>query len=307
MSWIVFLSKLLSPNFKEVAKKNNSIQVVTIGFSHYCELAIWCLKAKGIPFQEYGCAPVQHIFPSLAVRVGGKQKYLSSGSRTTEVAPPNLSEAEVAAKAAKEAKKDSSARATAVPVAICPRGEVWVDSWDIATKTGLVDIEPSLKQLLDDKVGVLARQYAYHFILQPRNNNIWNKLLTYQTGFLWSFLWWAFLGSYTKKIMVKTMKPYNADAVTDCRSKLDASLKELDSLIANKKTPFLGGASIGVADIAVASLVAPLVNPAMYCGGKYTPVFEELMQQDAELKKEVDRMRSTVTGAYVMELYAKYR
>jgi glutathione S-transferase len=307
MSWIVFLSKLLSPNFKELAKKNNSIQVVTIGISHYCELAIWCLKAKGIPYQEYACAPVQHVFPSLAVRVGDKQKHLSKSSRTTEVELPNLSAEEAAAKAAKEAKKDNSARATAVPVAVCPQGEVWTDSWDIAAKTGLVDIEPSLKKILDEKVGVLARQYAYSFILQPRNNNIWNKLLTYKTGFLWSFLWWAFLGSYTKKIMVKTMKPYNADAVADCRAKLEASLKELDSVIASKKTPFLGGASIGVADIAVASLVGPLVNPPLYCGGKYTPVFEELMQQDAELKKEVERVRASVTGAYVMELYAKYR
>jgi hypothetical protein len=31
------------------------------------------------------------------------------------------------------------------------------------------------------------------------------------------------------------------------------------------------------------------------------------MEQDAELKKEVERVRASVTGAYVMELYAKYR
>jgi glutathione S-transferase len=308
MSWLVFFSKLISPNFAALSKRSNSIQLVSIGFSHYCELASWCLKAKGLPYQEHAYVPLAHVFPALAIRVGNKsEKHLSCTSRTTAVADPNLTPEQVAALAAKEAKRDKASRSTAVPVAVCPDGKVWKDSWEIATKTGLTDIDPSLKSLLDEQVGPLARQLAYTYILLPRNDNIWNKLFTYQTGWLWGLLWWAFLNKFLKKTMIKTMRPYQPEAVSECRTKLEAALKQLDAIITNKKTPFLGGNSIGVADIAVASLMAPMVNPQMYCGGKYAHIFEQLMAQDNELKDEVDRVRATPAGAYVMQLYAKHR
>lgn len=307
MSWIVFIAKWISPDFKKCARQSNSIQLVSIGFSHYCEFAAWCLKAKGIPFKEHAYLPLQHVFPALAVRVGGPQKHLSASSRTTAVPDPNLTEAEAAALAAKEAKRDKNARATAVPLAVCPQGEVWTDSWDIASKSGLKDIDPELKKLLDESVGPRARQLAYSYILQPRNNNIWNKLLTFGTGWFWQLLWWMFLGNFLKKNMMKSMRPNDPQAVAECRAELEASLQKLDAIITGKRTPFLGGESLGIADIAVASLFAPLVNPPMYCGGRYTPIFEELMAQDKDLRAEVDRMRATPTGAYVMELYAKHR
>lgn len=307
MSWLVYFSKLISPDFRGAAKKLHCIQLVSIGISHYCEFSAWCLKAKGIPFQEHWYAPIQHVFPTLALRVGGKEKHLSSSSRTTEVPPPNMTPEEATARAAKEARKDKSARSTAVPVAVCPEGKVWTDSWDIATKTGLPDIDQELKTLLDEQVGTLSRQYAYHFILQPRNDNVYNKLLTQDTHWFWRFLWWAFLGKFAKQMLAKTMKPFDAAAVADCKTKLEAALRQVDARIATKTTPFLGGATIGVADIAVASLVAPLVNPPLYCGGRYAAAFNQLMQQDTLLRAEVERMRATTTGAYVMDLYAKYR
>jgi len=307
MSWLVTVAKWVSPDFRSLAKSTNSIQFVSIGLSHYCDFAAWCLKVKGFKVEEYQYAPVQHVFGALALRVGGPTRHLSTSSRTTNVLPPGLTEEEAAKIAAKEIRKDKAARSTAVPVAICPKGEVWTDSWDIAKRAGFEDIDPELKKLLDEEIGPLARQYAYHFILQPRNNNIFNELLTYNTGFLWRCLWWLFLGSYAKKILVKAMQPYHTGAVAECRAKLEVALKRTDEIIASKKTPFLGGATIGAADIAVAALAGPLVNAPQYCDGRYAPIFDKLMQQDDELRAEVMRVRATPTGAYAMMMYEKYR
>jgi len=308
MSWIVFISKLLSPDFKTAAKASNKIQVITIGFSHFCELAIWSLKARNLPYEEYVCTPIQHIFPSLTVRVGDKaQKYLSESSRTSEVAPPNLNDEELAAFNERLRSKDRQARATAVPLAVCPDGQIWKDSWEVATKTGLVDIDPELKAILDEKVGPLSRQLAYSYILKPSNNNIWNELLTCGTSWVWKLLWWLYLGSYLRKLMSKTMKTDKPLAVANCKAKLDEAIHEIDLIIEKRSTQFLGGNSLGVADIAVASLTAPLVNPDMYCGGRYGAVFAKLMQQDKELLGEVEKFRATTTGKYCLELYAKYR
>lgn len=307
MSWVISLAKLTSPNFRSLAKSTNAVQVVTIGNSHFCDLAIWCLKAKGIPYQEHDYTVVQHVLPALSVRMGGKTRYLSASSRVTPVVSPNLSEAEAAARLAKEARRDRSARATALPVAVCPNGDVWLDSWDIATKSGLPDIDPQLKKLLDERIAVLSRQLAFSFILQPRNANIWDALLTFNSGMLWKFLCNVYVRKFATERLGATMRPFDTAAVAECRTKLEAALKEVDQIIAAKKTPFLGGATIGVADIAVASLVAPLVNPPKYCGGRYNKILQQLMDQEPELQVEVERLRATPTGVFVMDMYAKHR
>lgn len=307
MSWVISLAKIISPNFHSLAKSTNAIQVVTIGNSHFCDLALWCLKLRGLSYKEHDYTVIQHVLPTLSVRVGGKTRYLSATSRVTAVQPPGLSGVKAAEWIARELKRDKSARTTAVPVAVCPNGEVWTDSWDIATKSGLPDISADLKILLDERVAVYSRQLAFHFILQPRNANTWNALLTFNSGFVWRFLCNLFVRKFATARLAQTMQPFNPDAVADCKAQLEVALKELDHIIAHKKTPFLGGETIGVADVAVASLVAPLVNPPMYCGGRYSKILDQLMHQDAELRSEVERLRATPTGVYVMDLYAKYR
>ena len=309
MAWMVFFAKLLSPNFKQIAKESNKIQLVTIGFSHYCELAAWCLKAEGIPFTEHAYGPAQHVLPAIALRVGGKsEKHLSSSSRMTVVVSPNQTPEEAAKIAAREVKRDKSARSTAVPVAVDPHGEVWADSWDIATKTGLPEIDPTMKKLLDEKVGIWARQLSYHYVLSPRNNNIFNQLFTINSSWWWKLLWWLFLSSNIKQAMVKMMKPYDQAAVTECRNNLNTTLNELNTIVLSKKTKFLyTDATIGVSDIAVAALIGPLVNPPEYCEGRYKDVFNMMIAQDPEARAEMERVRSMPIGKYVMELYADHR
>lgn len=309
MSWLVFFAKLFMPNYGRLAKKTQRVQLVTIGFSHYCELAVWCLKVRGIPYDEHSYAPAQHVLAALALRISNKaERYISTSSRTTEVVLPNMSPEALAAKAAREAKIDKGRRSTAVPGAICPEAKVWIDSWDIASKTGLPDIDPTLKKLLDERVGIFTRQLAYHHMLIDRNRNLWDMLMSIVvSGWLWKLLWWLFLGDYTRKVLTDMMKPNHPEAVAACKANLHTALTELDAIISAKRTPFLSGDKIGVADIAVASLMAPVVWPENYYDGKFQGVIRALLLQDEEVRGEVEKMRATPTGRFVMEMYAKHR
>lgn len=310
MSWLITLSRWFSPNFRQLAKDTGKVQVITISISHYAEMAVWALQLGGVKFQEHGYAPAQHIFAVLNVRVGGPEKYLSKTSRTSEVSKaqedesaPLLSEKEQA----KARRRDAAARSTAVPVAVCPDGKVLVDSWIIAAYSGLAPIEPSLQRLLDEDLGPLARQLAYSHILKKSNMDILDKLFTTDRHIVWRLLWSLGLGKETKKKLLKTFQPYDQEAVSKCRAKVATIFQELDSIVAGRKQKYLGGDSPGVADIALASLAAPLINPPLYVGGKYEKIFDSLLQRDAEVREETRRWRETVTGAYVLEMYQTLR
>lgn len=64
---------------------------------------------------------------------------------------------------------------------------------------------------------------------------------------------------------------------------------------------------LGVADIAFASLIAPLIFPEQYCNGKFTHVLNKLLAQDDCMRVEVQDFRNTVAGKYAMDIYQKYR
>ena len=88
-----------------------------------------------------------------------------------------------------------------------------------------------------------------------------------------------------------------------------ATLKiEKESLTGLGPELFIGNAkTIGIADIAVASLVAPLVMVPEYGEGKLYSHFERAMVQDKAFRKEVEYWRSTKTGQFAMRMYTEHR
>ncbi|KAJ1422223.1 hypothetical protein B484DRAFT_452449, partial [Ochromonadaceae sp. CCMP2298] len=304
MSWIVFFSKWLSPDFKKLAATSKRIQLVTISISHYCEIASWSLKLANIPFVEHDYAPLQHVLPALRVRVGSGGKHLSSSSRTTPAAP-NMSAEEAVVWEAKQAKADRAARSAAVPVAVCPDGSVWLDSWEVAQKSGLHPIDPALRILLDEQVGPLARQMAYCYILQPHNGPAFDALCTQDRHWLWALLWRLLLRTQVREKLAQTMRVHDPQARALCRERLLAAVGQLDALLAARTGPYLAGDAPGVGDIALASLVAPLVNPPRYCVGRYESVFAQLMR-GADMQGEVDFWRDTGAGRHTMHMYEKH-
>ena len=43
---ILTLAKLVSSNYRELARRDKKIQVLTIDYSHFCELSIWALQEQ---------------------------------------------------------------------------------------------------------------------------------------------------------------------------------------------------------------------------------------------------------------------
>lgn len=262
-----------------------------------------------VPFHEYAAAPLQHVFPTLAVRVCGQQAALPISSRVQPVLRPNATAEEKQRLIEREEKRDKSARATVVPVAVLPNGVVLKDSWEIAAHSGLpmTNLDPQLKSLLDEEIGPLCRQMVYFFILNPKNQQIWDKLCTENFHFIWRLIWYAGVGGYVKKMLIKVMKADDPAALADCRVRLAAAMGRLDNIVLAKKTEFIAGDRIGVADVALASLLSPIINAPEYYGGKFTHLMDSLMQSDDSLRKEVEAWRATASGEYALALYTKYR
>lgn len=287
MSLILWAAKFFSPNFFQLAKQSNSIQVITICFSHYCELAVWSLTKAGLKFDEYHCAPGQHVLPALSVRVGDKKnRHLSTSSAMND-------------------KK--SARSTAVPLAVLPDGKVLVDSWEIAQYSGLPPVDSDLKKILDEDVGVLARKIIYCHVLQPQNKGIFDELVTNGRGWFWNICWYLFVGNHVRKLLMKLFNVKDTQAVAECKQKMKEVTERLDNIIKSRSTQFIRGNEISINDIALASLFAPLVCPPLYYGGKFTRSFNKLIDQDSEARKEVEYWRQTITGQYVLDLYNQHR
>eukprot|EP01033_Poteriospumella_lacustris_P010186 gene10186-7262_t len=310
-SVLPWVAKTFTPNYFKLAKDQQAIQMVTISFSHYCELAVWALEKGGKKLVEHDYAPGQHALPVMRVRVYDRERHFSQSSRlmgvkekeTLENCGVPLTEEE----RKKSKRRDAAARATAVPVAVLPDGRVLTDSWELAEFSGLPSIPPDLKVLLDNELGPLNRQAVYSIMLKPANIQLFHRLCTTNRHWLFRSFWHAYLGNYVIKIMKKVFRPFDEVAVTKCKGSLQQTFDRLDRLVADRKGTYLLGDELSLADIALASLAAPILLPPLYCGGKFTAQFQELYLSDPDARGEIDKWRSTITGQYVMKLYADHR
>lgn len=162
-------------------------------------------------------------------------------------------------------------------------------------------------QLYDKELGPLARHYAYSFILKPSNRNVWNGLCTMGSGWIWRLIWWLGGGDRVTKIMTRIFAPSSAPALAECRGRLVSLFDALAPRVRARRGRFLGGDAVGLEDVALAALAAPVVLPRYYCGGAYAKWFGLLEAQDAALREELAYWRGTEVGAYVMGLYAEHR
>ena len=84
-------------------------------------------------------------------------------------------------------------------------------------------------------------------------------------------------------------------------------VSQLDRLLESRDRAYLGGDTPGVIDIAMASLMAPVINPREYYAGKYIKWFDRMFEDDIKYRIEVEFWRSTVTGKYCLDLYKEFR
>lgn len=313
MSALLWFAKVLAPDYFSMAKKSNQIQVITIGFSHYCEFACWALKASRKPFIEHGYAPGQHVLPVLKVRLCDPLgvRHLSKSSRVTSLREKAMLNEKGEQLTPEEAqivrKRDASARSTAVPVAILPSGQVLLDSWEIAEYSGLAPAPAEWQNIFDNELGPLARQTSYSAILKEGNTPIFNELCTSNRIWFWRWIWSLFAGNFITEVILKLFRPRDMVAVNAAKQDLHKVVQKLDVMVTQRKGKFLLGDELSLADIALASLLGPMLMPPLYCEGRFNQQFTKLYETDAEARKEIDEWRSTITGQYVLDLYSKHR
>lgn len=70
------------------------------------------------------------------------------------------------------------------------------------------------------------------------------------------------VGNYIKGRLRELFRPLDKEAVSECRRKLQEVVKRVDAILESKTTKYLSGSDtdVGVADIALASLMAPIVE-----------------------------------------------
>ena len=170
-TFIVTLARWTQPNFVEKARQSGRLQLLTIPYSHYVEVARWSLQIGNIKFVEHQFSPMQHIIPVISVRIRPEQITVPTTTTTKIIRPESINKDD-------KKKKSATAGATSVPLAILPSGQVMADSWDIAQYSGTSPISDTMKQILDDELGPFVRQYTYYFLLKPSNHNVWDRLVT---------------------------------------------------------------------------------------------------------------------------------
>lgn len=282
----------------EKASKTHKAQLLTIPYSHYVEFARWSLLLGNKPFEENWYMPGQHVLPLLSLRVAGKKKHLSSSSFVTKSGrdPATISE-----------KKANQSRSTAVPALVKPNGEVLTDSWMIANDSGLLPLtDPTLKKMYDEELGPLARQFAYNFLLKPEHRQSWDDLLKYMQGWLWLILYF-FLGTYIHSIMAKVFGLGKQDLFAKCENDLNDLFERIAKERLPKNSRYINGEEISVEDIALCSLASPALIPEKYCGGCFTPIFNDCIAKDKEFLSRLEKYRATPVGKYVLQFYEENR
>jgi hypothetical protein len=282
-------------DFHADARRTKRAQLVTISYSHYNELARWALEADGsVPFEEHGYAPLQHALAALSIRMP------SSGAR------------HLAASSSFAGAKPSP---TALPALVLPSGAVLKDSWEVAAATRLAPIAPALLEVLDRELGVAARKMVYCLLLKPEHAARFTLMCTEGRHWAWRLLWHCGLGAVLRGELEKKFCPGDAPGLAACVAQLDALVAPegalAGALAAARRAghPFLGGAALGQADIALCSIAALLVLPDEYGGAQRTmaPHFSYLLSHDAQVRALVQRWRQTEVGAYVLDVYRRHR
>ena len=182
MFCVFAVAKWTMPNVRQLSKEEQKAYLQTLSFSHYNELARWSLSFSGISFVEHGYAPVQHVLPTLATRIGQTkdQNVANTSSTVTQLS---------------RTKKDGSEGMSSLPLLVLPDGNILSDSWEIsqwACKQGGIETAPEkLCKVLDEQVGVGVRQLIYFYMLKKENENVMLGMSTDGSHWFWRSLFYV--------------------------------------------------------------------------------------------------------------------
>lgn len=245
-------------------------RLITISFSHYCEKARWALQRADVAFREEGHLPVFHVAP--VKRAGGRR---STPALVTDDG----------------VLSDSTDILMWADRRAPPGRGLYGDS-----EGERREIE-ALEELCDEELGPHTRRFVYFHIL-PRRDVMaqvaqqpvpaWER-----TAFVWGL-------PAIRALMRKAMRIDQRGAERS-RAKVDEVFAKIAERVADGRR-FLVGARPSAADLAFASLAAPVLLPPRY--GAPLPPLEVLPSEAAEPMR---RWREHPAGQWALRFYEEHR
>ncbi|HPH68633.1 MAG TPA: glutathione S-transferase family protein [Kofleriaceae bacterium] len=245
-----------------------AIEFVTIPFSHYCEKARWALDRVGVTYIEHGHLP---IFSRLAT------KRMGAGNTV----PAVVADGKIVADSTAIVAWADARR----PGALLP-----TDANERAAALALEDT-------FDEQLGPATRRWAYYYLLPNKavmRNVTANGVPTWQARTFRMFRPLA-AGAIKRGLKIDTAGAERS------RQKIETVFAQVNALLADGRR-FLVGTSFSVADLAFASLAAPILVPPQQKFGMAGPQIYA-----GEARAAVEAWRATPAGQFALRMFATER
>ncbi len=240
----------------------------TFGPSHYCEKARWALDLAAVRYREVRWAPGPHLLsarrlaPRSLVPILCHSKTIIQGSgRITDWAEAS-------------------------------GGMNWRSGASSAEKAEIAELEA----WADDALGVAVRRLIYAASLGTESRAVAAALFR-------GAIWWQrplapLMWPISRRAIMRGLRA-TAEDIPDARAALERELDHLDRLVSGQNR-FLVGDHLGRADIAVASLLSPIIFPAEH------PVYGTLRPWQAQ-RRIMEAYRDRPCVHWTAALYRDFR
>jgi glutathione S-transferase len=238
--------------------------------SHYCEKARWALEYLEIDFALVHLAPGPHV--SFARKLGAQRSalpILQAGDQIVQGSAAIISWAEASMPGAEKQLSPGPSREDACN---------------------------ALEQRLDDVLGVHVRRYFYSETLVDHPQTV-RRIFTKDLTLLHKALVTAAWGKIRKK-MIRLMD-LGAEQRLDSRRIVEKELDWLDGLLSDGRR-FLVGSAFSRADVAAASLLAPLALPAEH------PTYTDITAPPL-IAADLEQWKDRPSLKWARDMYASYR
>ena len=256
--------------------------LVTIPYSHYCELSRWALEHAGIAFEEVKYSPGYH-----AKMVGQLRRDKADRSETSYVG--------------QESGVHGGRRKYAVPLLCLPGGQILRDSWEIS-EHALGPMNASWLSTFDQVLGIAVRQLGYHYLLSPDSKHLIKNMIA--SSSIYERILWRFIGGKVTDGMrqLLAITQDNAEKAKETIGRVFASVGDALTEGEGRLDP---ENDFGPTDIAFCSLGAYCVMPENFGNGAVDmPTVKDF---PAEFQDFIYQCRDTDAGQYILKCYAHKR
>ena len=256
--------------------------LVTIAYSHYCEVARWALDISKKKYKEINYIPGYHA--NIVGRLRQKKENRSNSSF-----------------AGQESGHHDGRRKYSVPLVVMPDGIIYKDSWEIL-ETFFGPVDKKWKEILDNKLGIATRQLAYHFYLNPKNKSLINNIIKQATTA--ERLFWFFFENKIRKSMYELMAITEKNIETSKKIILKIFEQASKRLELNPYS-ITEESNFSPTDLAFCALASIVIFPKNYSGNVIK--MENLEGLPDDFQEIIKLCRETKAGEFIIKNYESKR